>query len=236
VNDGVERDRDHDLDLVSRTRRTLKTPRAAAFAGIIFALLYGASMVLIRLSVPDDLTADSAWLETNAGTVALALFLVPYAGIAFLWFIGVIRDRFGDLEDRFVATVFLGSGLLFLGITFVGAAMAGGLVSSYASGALVDSGVFAYNRTVIYHITSVYAIRMAAVFMTSLATIWYRTGLMHRVWAYLTYGLALVLLFSIGYSLWVTLIFPAWVFMISLYILIRNLHEPPRAATDEVQG
>jgi multidrug efflux pump subunit AcrB len=89
---------------------------------------------------------------------------------------------------------------------------------------------------VIYHITSVYAIRMAAVFMTSLATIWYRTGLMHRVWAYLTYGLALVLLFSIGYSLWVTLIFPAWVFMISLYILIRNLHEPPRAATGEVQG
>ncbi|MDD1655560.1 MAG: hypothetical protein LUO91_07670 [Methanomicrobiales archaeon] len=222
-------ERNHDRDPISLARRSLKTPRAAAFAGIIFALLYGTSMVLIRLSVPADITADSAWLETNAGTVALALYLVPYAGIAFLWFIGVIRDRFGDLEDRFVATVFLGSGLLFLGITFVGAAMAGGLVSSYAagSGALVNSGVYAYNRTVIYHITSVYAIRMAAVFMTSLATIWYRTGLMHRVWAFLTYGLALVLLFSIGYSLWVTLIFPAWVFMISVYILIRNLREQP---------
>jgi hypothetical protein len=46
---------------------------------------------------------------------------------------------------------------------------------------------------------------------------------MHRVWAFLTYGLALVLLFSIGYSLWVTLIFPARVFMIGVYILIRNL-------------
>jgi hypothetical protein len=236
VNDGVEREPDPDRDFVSRTRRSLKTPRAAALAGIIFALLYGASMVLIRLSVPADLTGDSAWLETNAGTVALALYLVPYAGIAFLWFIGVIRDRFGDLEDRFVATVFLGSGLLFLGITFVGAAMAGGLVSSYASGALVESGIYAYNRTVIYLLTSVYAIRMAAVFMTSLATIWYRTGLMHRVWAFLTYGLALVLLFSIGYSLWVTLIFPAWVFMISVYILIHNLRDKPQAAMGEMQG
>jgi hypothetical protein len=231
-------ERDQDRDFVSRTRRSMKTPRAAAFAGIIFAVLYGASMVLIRLSVPDDLTADTAWLETNAGMVALALYLVPYAGIAFLWFIGVIRDRFGDLEDRFVATVFLGSGLLFLGITFVGAAMAGGLLSSYAasSGALVDSGLYAYSRTVIYHITSVYAIRMAAVFMTSLATIWYRTGLMHRVWAFLTYGLALVLLFSIGYSLWVTLIFPAWVFMISVYILVRNLRDGPGVAAGGVQG
>lgn len=33
------------------------------------------------------------------------------AGIAFLWFIGVIRDRSGAHEDRFFATVFLGSGL-----------------------------------------------------------------------------------------------------------------------------
>ncbi|KAF0961121.1 hypothetical protein MLGJGCBP_05780 [Rhodococcus sp. T7] len=47
--------------------------------------------------------------------IAAALFLAPIAGIAFLRFIGVLRDRFGDLEDRFFATVFLGSGLPFAG-------------------------------------------------------------------------------------------------------------------------
>ena len=41
--------------------------------------------------------------------------LIPFAGIAFLWFIGVLRDRLGEQEDRFFATVFFGSGLLFLG-------------------------------------------------------------------------------------------------------------------------
>ena len=215
----------------SLTRRSLTTPRAAAIAGILFALLYGASLALMRLSIPADPATDTAaWLETNARTVSLALNLVPYAGIAFLWFIGVIRDRLGEVEDRFFATVFLGSGLLFLALTFVGAALAGGLLSSYAvaSSALVESGVFAYGRAVMFQIINVYAIRMAGVFMISLGTIWFRTGLMHRGWALLTYALALTLLVSIGFSLWVTLIFPGWVLAVSVYFLIRIQRDQPQ--------
>lgn len=79
--------------------------------------------MFIRVSIPADPTADSAaWLESNLKLVSFALNLVLYAGIAFLWFIGVIRDRLGEQEDRLFATVFLGSGLLFLALTFVGAA------------------------------------------------------------------------------------------------------------------
>ena len=73
-----------------------------------------------------------------------------------------------------------------------------------------------------YHVINVYAIRMAGVFMISLGTIWLRTGLMHRGWAFVTYALALVLLLSIGFSLWVTLIFPGWVLAVSVYFLILN--------------
>jgi hypothetical protein len=206
-------------------RRKLQTPRAAAVAGIAFALLYGTALVLVRLSIPADPTADPVgWLTTRSTTIDLALNLVPFAGIAFLWFIGVIRDRLGDLEDRFVATVFLGSGLLFLAMIFVGAALAGGLLTGYAadSRALMAGGVYVYGRAVMYHLINVYALRMAGVFMISLGTIWLRTGLMHRGWALVTYGLALVLLVSVGYSLWVTLIFPAWVMAVSVYFLIRS--------------
>ena len=217
-------------------RRKLKTPRAAAVAGILFALLYGASLVLIRISIPADLEGgNAAWLQTNSSRIILALNLVPYAGIAFLWFIGVLRDRFGELEDRLFATVFLGSGLMFLALNFVGAALAGGLLSSYAAApdTLVASGVFSYGRSVMYHIINVYAIRMAGVFMISLGTIWLRTGLMHRGWAFVTYALALVLLVSIGYSLWVTLIFPAWVLAISVTFLILNLRQQPQEMMDK---
>jgi len=215
-------------------RQALKTPRAAAIAGIIFSVLYGTSMVLINSSLPHEPTAFLAWLEADTTTVTLALNLIPFAGIAFLWFIGVIRDLMSDMEDRLFATVFLGSGLLFLALTFIGAALAAGLLSSYAieSSILIQSGVLTYSRMVLYHVFNIYAIRMSGVFMISLASILLRTGLMHRGWAYLTYILALVLLLSIDYSSWVTLIFPGWVLVVSVIVLVRNLHKQP----DEYSG
>ena len=115
---------------VTARRNALKTPKSAAIAGIIFAVLYGASMILINISLPNEPVAGFAWLETDVRTITLALNLIPYAGIAFLWFIGVIRDLLSEMEDRLFSTVFLGSGLLFLALTFIGAALAGGLLSS----------------------------------------------------------------------------------------------------------
>ena len=203
----------------------LKTPRAAAVAGILFAVLLIVANVLIRLSIPANPADGGVLLEEQAKTVALALSLVPIAGIAFLWFIGVVRDRMGQLEDRFFSSVFLGSGLLYLGLTFVSAAMAAGLLTSYAleSDKLIASGVYTYSRAVMYRITNVYAIRMAGVFMISLGTISVRTRIMHRGLAVLTYVLALFLLLSIGLSLWVSVIFPSWVLIVSIYILVANL-------------
>jgi hypothetical protein len=203
----------------------LKTPRAAAVAGILFAVLLITANVLIRLSIPPDPADSGVWLEEQAKTVALALSLVPIAGIAFLWFIGVVRDRMGQLEDRFFSSVFFGSGLLYLGMTFVSAALASGLLTSYAlePDTLIASGVYTFSRAVMYRISNVYAIRMAGVFMISLGTISVRTRIMPRWLVFLTYGLALVLLVSISYSLWVTLIFPGWVLIISVYILALNL-------------
>ena len=219
---------------ISLTRQALKTPRSAAIAGIIFAVLYGVSMVLLNVSLSQE-PAGLARTVTNPGTVALALILIPYAGIAFLWFIGVIRDLLGESEDRLFATVFLGSGLLFLALTFIGAALAAGLLSAAAieSNVLEQSGVMIFGSTVVYNIFNIYAVRMAGMFMISLATIWLRTGVMHRGWAFLTYVLALVLLLSIDYSFWVTLILPGWVLVISVYILIRNLHNRPRDGAAE---
>jgi len=206
---------------VALTRQALKTPRAAAVAGIIFSVLFTASIVLIRLALPEELsgTNTAAWLQGNTATVSLALTLVPFAGIAFLWFMGVVRDRLGTLEDQFFSTVFFGSGLLFLAMIFASAAVAGGILASYAIAAdtLTKSGV------IMYTITNVYAIRMAGVFMISLGTIWIRTRVMPRLFVFLTYALALLLLVSSNLTLWLILVFPAWVFVISMFILIISL-------------
>ena len=100
------------------TRPSLKTPKAAAIAGVLFSVLLFIAFWLFRISVPADPLEPGAWLQADVGRVTLALNLVPFAGVAFLWFIGVLRDRLGEREDRFFATVFLGSGLLFLAMLF----------------------------------------------------------------------------------------------------------------------
>jgi hypothetical protein len=222
------------------TDRRLRTPRAAAIAGILFALLLGISYILIRISIPADPSEGGQWLEERAGMVTLALSLVPFAGIAFLWFIGVVRDRIGSLEDRFFSSVFFGSGLLYMAMMFVSAALAGSLLSAYAiiPTQLIDSGMYTFGRVLMWRISNVYAIRMAGVFMVSLGTISVRTRIIPRWLAFLTYGLALVLLLSIGYSLWVTLIFPGWVLIISIDILVVNLRHKETGHQDDlpIQG
>jgi hypothetical protein len=150
--------------------------------------------------------------------------LIPYAGISFLWFMGVVRDRMGRQEDQFFSTLFFGSGYLYLGMTFASAAMIGGALVLYASDPdlLTGSGVFSLALIVSNRLNTVYAMRMAGAFMFVLGTIWVRTRVMPRWLALVTYLLATVLLISIGFTSWVMLVFPAWVLMISLAILVLN--------------
>jgi hypothetical protein len=203
----------------------LRTPRAAAAAGILFSLLLIASLVMIRLTVPANPQDAGAWLSTGAGTVTLAVQLIPFAGIAFLWFIAVVRDRLGPLEDKFFATVFFGSGLLFLATLFAFAAVSAGVLRIYATtpGLLVDSGLYTFGRTVSHEIMNVYTMRMAGVFMISTCTLSLRTGIVPRWMAYLGLGLALFLLLSLGTFSWAPLVFPLWVLVISVHILLANL-------------
>jgi hypothetical protein len=205
-------------------------------AGIVFAVLLGISLILIRLSVPTDLAdvAISQLTGTNRSRILIALTLVPFAGIAFLWFVGVVRDRIGDAEDRFIATVFLGSGLLFLALLFVATAVAGALVVSTGSaGVTPDPEVWALGAHTSSTILNVYAMRMAGVFMISTATISLRTAVMPRWLALLGFLLALLLLLGVSSLRWAELLFPTWVFVVSVYLLLvvgrapQSSGEPP---------
>ncbi len=210
---------------VTATRQRLTSPRAAAVAGILFSVLMIISLVLIRISVPDDPRDVGAWLPGGWNNVRLALNLLPFSGVAFLWFIGVVRDRIGEYEDRLFATVFLGSGLLFLAMLFASAAVTAGVITAYGTtpGQLIASGSYSFGRATTYELTTTYAIKMAGVFMMSTCTLLLRLKLAPRWLVYLGYALALVLLFSIGFTSWISLVFPSWTLLLSVYILIENL-------------
>ena len=202
----------------------LKAPRAGAIAGILFSILHIVSLVLIRLSAPNSPTDPGTWLSHSAESIRLALGLLPFAGIAFLWFIGVLRDRMGVHEDRFLATVFLGSGLLFLAMTFASSAATGSLLIAYEATPekFMDSGTYTFARTLGYELANVYALRMAGVFMFSTCTLAVHIGIFPRWMAFLGYALGLFLLLSIGRFGWASLVFPLWTLVISVYVLFVN--------------
>jgi hypothetical protein len=208
------------------TRAQLKTPKAAAIAGIVFSILLIVIIGMLRRSVPADPLDPGAWLVTEPKTVTLALNLIPIAGVAFLWFIGALRDRLGHQEDRFFATVFFGSALLFLAMLFVAAAIIGAIVllaTSAGPGEFINSTTFRFARAAAYIIMNVYAIKMAAVFMFSTSTVVIYTTIAPRWIAFVGYGLALVLLIGSYYISWSFAVLPVWVFLLSAYILLDNL-------------
>jgi hypothetical protein len=210
--------------------RRLTTPRAAAAAGLLFALLFGTALILIRTALPASSSAGAIRVEQSATQLRAAVILMPFAGIAFLWFVGVVRDRLGELEDRFFASVLFGSALLFLAMVFVSMALVGGLLIAAAgsAGDPVDEKIVRFGREVMLQISNVYALRMAGVFMISLGTIWLRTRLMPRWMVIVTYVFALMLLVVVTLSVWVTLVFPTWVCLVSGLILVHTLRAKPR--------
>lgn len=213
-------------DKVNAQRQALKTPRAAAVAGIVFAVLFTTAISLMRLAVSDQLSAATtlADVQQNSAMLSLALTLLPFAGISFLWFVGVVRDHLGEYEDKFFSSIFFGSGLLFLAMIFVTGAVVGAVIMVYplTVNTLGQSDVILFGRALVYSLLNVYVVRMAGVFMFSVGTIWVRTRVMPRAFVLLTYLLALVLLFGLGVSSWLLLVFPVWVFGVSVYILFKS--------------
>jgi hypothetical protein len=190
---------------------------------VLFALLFGAALILIRTALPEGAAPGTQWVDAGGHHIRVASILLPFSGIAFLWFIGVVRDGFGGFEDKFFSSVFIGAGLTFLAMVFTASAIGAGLVAT--SREVVDTAAHAevatFGQMVLITLTKTYALRMGAVFMISLATIWLKTGLMPRWLVIVTYVLAAGILLASDISMWITLAFPAWVLIVSMLLLAR---------------
>ncbi len=209
------------------TARFWRGRRSAALAGIVFGVLLLAALTMVRLALSDTTIASLQSDSSKRALIGLSLNLVPFAGIAFLWFIGVVRDQLGDVEDRLFSTVFLGSGLLFLAMLFVGSVTTSTVMTLVAA-QNPSAELFDYGRVTTQGLISVYALRMAAVFTLSVSTVGLRTGALPRWVVYSGYVVALGLMVAAGEHKWVQLIFPAWVLMVSVVILVTS---PPDRGT-----
>jgi hypothetical protein len=177
-----------------------------------------------------DRARNCVWLTEpdRRDAIRLALDLVPFAGIAFLCFIGVLRTRMGELEDQFFATVFLGSGLLFVASLFGVAAVMRAQVETLAVGK-VGIATYYFGQRMSDALFNIFAIKMAGVFIVSTCTIGLRTAIIPRWIAIVGYACALLFLVVIANWKWITFIFPLWMLLLSIYIFLADFR--PRHAS-----
>ena len=196
--------------------RQLRAPWAASIAGLLFSVLFTAALVLVR-SQPEQ-------TGQNTAIMIGGLYLAPFAGIMFLWFVAVIRDQLGEREDRFFATVFFGSGLLFVALLFTTAAVVSTPTTlvEFLGGAQLSTEGQAILRALAYTLLFAMATRAAAVFMLATATIGVKSGVFPRWFALVGYLLGFVLLVAVSFWDWFILVLPAWVAVVSLFILRRE--------------
>jgi len=214
--------------IVTEVGHQLRAPWAASLAGLLFAILFTCGLLLVR-SQP-MLTADDAALVRqfatgqDLGGLIGGLYLAPFAGIMFLWFIAVIRDQIGEREDRFFATVFFGSGLLFVAVFFVAVAVASWPIVAvrYLGMEAPSAREMEVTRALSYVLLFGFATRAAAVFLIAMSTVGLKGGVFPRALARAGYLVALVLLVAVAIWDWIILLFPAWVALVSLLILRRE--------------
>lgn len=222
-------------DRVSDIQRKVRSPRSAAFAGIGYSILMITGMIItasinsVRL---EDITAEL--LESWSRKASLVILIVPFAGIAFLWFTGVIRDRLGELEDRFFATLFYGSGIIQVVLLFLWGAIFAAIMATKAMMVVesIDTRMYLFGFALMNEIIGNYALRMAGIYMTAINSLWSKTGLMPRWLTIVTYVLALGFLVAAERIREARFIFPVWVFVVSVYILILNF----RSKSDQKQN
>ena len=214
--------------LITEAGRQMRAPWAASVAGLLFAVLFTGALVLVRdqpMITADDQGLTELFASGQDLSVVIGgLYLAPFAGIMFLWFVAVIRDQIGEREDRFFATVFFGSGLLFVGMLFASAAVASQPVVGYRylgegppTAAEVES-----TRALSYGLLFAFATRAAAVFMLATATIGRKSGTFPRWFARAGYLVGALLLIGVVVWDWIILVLPAWVAVVSLFILRRE--------------
>jgi hypothetical protein len=216
--------------------RDLSSRKAAiltARLGIVQALLTLAAYWLLAqapgLSASDEeilefYNSDQRWMVIVAG-----LYLMPFAGIAFLWFVVALRMwiKESSREDALFSNVQLVSAIVFIGLFFAAAAAESVLAVSIDSmGAEFEISMARQFPQYGSALLLVFAMRMASVFVFTTSTI----GLKHRIlpkwFVWSGYIVGLFLLLSATISPLLILVFPIWVLVLSVFLLVRARNMP----------
>jgi hypothetical protein len=201
-----------------------------AIAGLVFSALFVLAWFLLRESPSFDSTDQELLAyygdpDQRRNSVIAGLYVVPLAGIAFIWFMAALRDRYlrsATREDTILSTAHVVAGALVVTSLFTLAAFELAVSWLGETGSMFDIDGARSLLAVDEALSEIMVLRSAAVFVGVSATRAVRSGLFPRSYGVLSLLTALALLLVYDAVPWVTLLFPAWVAGSSVLILVRR--------------
>ncbi len=219
----------------ARGRSLRRAASLTSIVGIAFAVLFTLAFVLMG-QVPSAAASDQQIVDYYASgdstvLVVVGLYVLPFAGIAFLWFIVTLRmweAASGRRLNALQSNLQLVSGILFVALFFVGAAASSVVAVSaqYTEGGVDPAasrqfGIFGSTMIIFF------SMRMAAMFVFTTSALGRSAGILPRWFGLVGFGVGLFLLLSAAFTPALVLAFPAWILVLCL-ILLRNARDIPK--------
>jgi hypothetical protein len=214
--------------------------RMSGLSGLAFAALFVVALIFVQrapgLGASDDAYADFYRAGHGSDLVTAGMYLVPFAGIAFLWFMAATRTLVLALPNtsspiqRFLQHA---SGVLFVALLFAGTALVGAvaLLTVFSDNPVPAPDVARGMTGAGYGMVFVFGVRAAGMFLLTTTTLARSCGLMHNWVAWISYLAGAFLLVSTTFHPAILLVFPAWVVLVSVLALLRagTFKEPDAA-------
>jgi hypothetical protein len=215
--------------------------RSLRRAALLTAALGAVHAVLLLLSywllsrVPEPQAADAEIVSFYGSgdsrlTVLVGLYLMPFAGIAFLWFIVALRmwiAHSASRENALLSNIQLASGVVFVALFFAGAGATATLATSVEfADAPIDPAMARQFPQFGNVLLFVFAMRMAAIFVMTTSNIGRTTGILPQWFVWAGFVVGLFLLLSVSFYPALVLVFPIWLIALSVLLLVRARQIP----------
>lgn len=163
------------------------------------------------------------------------LYIMPFAGVAFIWFIVCVRMWVGfhrPREDALYSNVQLVCGILYVGLFFAAGA-AGSAVGASVEfvDAPVDPSVARQFPQFGNALLFVFAMRMAAMFVITASTILRRANAAPTWFVYSGFATGLFLFLSASFNRALILVFPIWLLLFCVLLFFRSRQVLPMQRT-----
>jgi hypothetical protein len=214
-----------------------------AGVGIAHAVLFVLSFWLLAgtpgARAPDVEIREFYGSEARRRLTLVGLYIMPFAGISFVWFIVALRMWIShnlNRENVLLSNVQLVSGILFVAMFFASAATSAAAAASAEYADAIDPDMARqlpmYGQTLMF----VFALRMAAMFVFTTSNIARAAGILPRWFTLAGFGVGLFLLLSATFTTLLALVFPLWMVCLCSLLIVRARHLPEDMTVPEVRG